>query len=104
MPGRSHLVGALMFLLAAAAAPLLPYWMLALATVSLANAMVVLGLIVLWRAGLVPFGQALYYCMGAYTVALVAKWTGFSDAIGLVLLGGIMAGLVAAVVGFLLAR
>jgi branched-chain amino acid transport system permease protein len=104
MPGRSHLVGALMFVLAAAAAPLLPYWMLALATVSLANALVVLGLIVLWRAGLVPFGQALYYCMGAYTVALVAKWTGFSDAIGLVLLGGISAGIVATLVGFLLAR
>jgi branched-chain amino acid transport system permease protein len=104
MPGRSHLVGALMFLLAAGAAPLLPYWMLALATVSLANALVVLGLIVLWRAGLVPFGQALYYCMGAYTVALFAKWTGFSDAIGLVLLGGIAAGFVATLVGFLLAR
>jgi ABC-type branched-subunit amino acid transport system permease subunit len=104
MRGRSHLAGAVMFLLAAAVAPVLPDWMISLATVSLANALVVLGLIVLWRAGLVPFGQALYYCMGAYTVALFAKWTGFSDAIGLVLLGGIAAGVVAALVGLLLAR
>ena len=63
-----------------------------------------LGLVVLWRAGLVSFGQALYYCIGAYTVALFARWTGFTDAIGLVLLGGIAAGVMAAVVGFLLAR
>lgn len=93
-----------MLLFAAAAAPLLPDWIVSLATISLANALVVLGLIVLWRAGLVSFGQALYYCIGAYTVALIAKWTGFSDAIGLVLLGGIAAGLVAGLVGFLVAR
>jgi branched-chain amino acid transport system permease protein len=104
MFGAAQVVGALMVLVAAAAAPLLPDWIVSLLTISLANALVVLGLIVLWRAGLVSFGQALYYCIGAYTVALLAKWTGFSDAIGLVLLGGIAAGLVAGVVGFLLAR
>jgi ABC-type branched-subunit amino acid transport system permease subunit len=52
----------------------------------------------------VSFGQALYYCVGAYTVALVARWTGFSDAVALVLLGGIAGGFVAVLVGFLLAR
>jgi branched-chain amino acid transport system permease protein len=104
MPGRAQLVGALMLLFAAAVAPLLPDWVVSLLTISLANALVVLGLIVLWRAGLVSFGQALYYCIGAYTVALFARWTGFSDAIGLVLLGGIAAGVVAGLVGLLLAR
>jgi branched-chain amino acid transport system permease protein len=104
MPGVTQLAGALLLLVAAAVAPLLPEWIVSLLTISLANALVVLGLVVLWRAGLVSFGQALYYCIGAYTVALLGKWTGFSDAIGLVLLGGIAAGLVAGVVGFLLAR
>ena len=66
-----------MFLFAAAAAPLLPEWMVSLATIAFANALVVLGLVVLWRAGLVSFGQALYYCIGAYVVALSARWTGF---------------------------
>ena len=93
-----------MFLIAAAAAPALPDWIVSLATIAFANALVVLGLIVMWRAGLVSFGQALYYCIGAYTVALVARRTGFTDAIGLIILGGMAAGLVAAVVGFLLAR
>jgi len=104
MPARAQLVGGIVFLLAAAAGPVLPDWIASLATIAFANALVVLGLVVLWRAGLVSFGQALYYCIGAYTVALIARWTGFTDAIALVLLGGIGAGLVAALVGALLAR
>src|ERR1700744_6125515 len=91
-------------LVAAAAALVLPDWITSLATIAFANGLVVLGLIVLWRAGLVSFGQALYYCIGAYIVALIGRWTGFSDAFALVLLGGIGAGLVAALVGVLLAR
>lgn len=92
------------FLAAAAAAFVLPDWMISLATIAFANGLVVLGLIVLWRAGLVSFGQALYYCVGAYAVALVGRWTGVTDAIILVLIGGASAGLVSFVVGFLLAR
>jgi branched-chain amino acid transport system permease protein len=104
MSGRGQLIGGLMFLFAAAAAPFLPDWVVSLVTIAFANALVVLGLVVLWRVGLVSFGQALYYCIGAYAVALTARWVGFTDAVGLVLLGGVMAGLVAALIGFLLAR
>ena len=104
MSGRGQLVGGLMFLFATAAAPLLPDWIVSLATVALANALVVLGLVVLWRAGRVSFGQAIYYCIGAYAVALTARWTGFRDAFALVVIGGVAAGLVAALIGFLLAR
>ena len=68
------------FLAAAAAALVLPDWIISLATIAFANGLVVLGLIVLWRAGLVSFGQALYYCIGAYAVALVGRWTGVTDA------------------------
>ncbi len=104
MAGRGQLVGGLLLLLAAAAGPALPDWVVSLATIAFANALVVLGLIVLWRAGLVSFGQALYYCIGAYIVALIARWGGFTDAFVLVLIGGIGAGVVAALIGFLLAR
>jgi ABC-type branched-subunit amino acid transport system permease subunit len=92
------------FLAAAAAALVLPDWIISLATIAFANGLVVLGLIVLWRAGLVSFGQALYYCIGAYAVALVGRWTGVTDAFALLLIGGAAAGLAAFVVGFLLAR
>ncbi len=101
---REKLAGGLAFLFAAAAAPLAPEWVVSLATIAFANALVVLGLVVLWRTGLVSFGQALYYCIGAYTVALIVRWSGFTDAFALVALGGVGAGIVAALVGFLLAR
>ena len=97
-------VGGLLLIVAAAAAPFLPDWVVSLATIAFANALVVLGLVVLWRVGLVSFGQALYYCIGAYAVALAGRWIGFTDAIALVLFAGVIAGLVAAGIGFLLAR
>src|ERR1700742_1506611 len=92
------------FRVAAAAGLGLPDWIISLATIAVANRFVVLGLIVLWRAGLVSFGQALYYCIGAYAVALIGRATGVTDALILILIGGVSAGLVAFVVGFLLAR
>jgi len=82
----------------------LPPWLISLATVSISSGLVVLGLIVLWRAGLVPFGQALYFATGAYAVALASRLLGWSDALALVALGALAAGLLAFLVGFLLAR
>src|SRR3974390_2549036 len=104
MSGRARLAGGLMILLTAVVAPLLAYWVVSLATIAFANALVVLGLVVLWRVGLVSFGQALYYCIGAYSVALTARWTGLTHAFALLLIGGAGAGVVAALIGFLLAR
>jgi ABC-type branched-subunit amino acid transport system permease subunit len=104
MATRANLVGAVCFILLAAIAPALPGWFLSLTTIAFANALVVLGLIILWRTGLVPFGQALYYCAGAYTVALLARWFKVSDAFVLIILGGVIAGLIAFLIGFLLAR
>jgi ABC-type branched-subunit amino acid transport system permease subunit len=105
MAGQGKIVlGALVVALAAAAALVLPAWLISLATIAFANGLVVLGLIVLWRAGLVSFGQALYYCIGAYAVALVGRWTGLTDAFALVSIGGAVAALAAFGIGFLLAR
>jgi len=104
MAWRSVVVGALAFVALAAAGPWLPPWLMSLATIAFANALVVLGLVLLWRTGLVPFGQALYYAIGAYSVALVARVWNVNDAFSAVIIGGVAAGLVAFVVGFLLAR
>src|ERR1700710_2395328 len=104
MARRSLIVVSSVFAVAAAAAFVLPDWVISLSTIAFANGLVVLGLIVLWRAGVVSFGQALYYCIGAYAVALIGRATGVTDALILVLIGGVAAGLVAFVVGFLLAR
>jgi ABC-type branched-subunit amino acid transport system permease subunit len=104
MVQNSRIATSFAFLIAAAATWLLPDWIISLATIAFANGLVVLGLIVMWRAGLVSFGHALYYCVGAYTVALIGRWTGVTDAFLLVFLGGASATAVAFVAGFLLAR
>jgi ABC-type branched-subunit amino acid transport system permease subunit len=101
---RATLFGAIAFAALAAAAPALPAWLVSLATVAFANALVVLGLVILWRAGLVPFGQALFYAIGAYAVALLSRYAGLRDVFLLVAVGAVAAGIVAYLVGFLLAR
>ena len=104
MRSRRTFVGALAFVVLAVAGAFAPAWITSLATVAFANGLVVLGLVILWRAGLVPFGQALFYAVGAYTVALIGRYTGLRDVFVLVVAGAIAAGLVAFLVGFLLAR
>src|SRR6266568_544229 len=101
---RQVLLGALAFVALAVAAPFAPAWFMSLATIAFANGLVVLGLVILWRAGLVPFGQALYYAIGAYSVALLGRYAGFTDAFLMVAVAGVAAGLVATCVGLLLAR
>jgi ABC-type branched-subunit amino acid transport system permease subunit len=83
---------------------LMPLWLMSLVTVALATGLVVAGLIILWRAGLVPFGQALFFASGAYAVALAGRWFGINDALALVAIGGLVATFVASFVGILLAR
>ena len=104
MAPRSIVLGTLVFLLVAAMAPTLPVWLVSLATIALANALVVLGLIILWRAGLVPFGQALFYAVGAYSVALITRYTGLRDVLVLIAAGAVLSCLTAFLAGFLLAR
>ena len=82
----------------------LPEWALFIAIISLAKGLVVLGLIVLWRAGLVSFGQGLFYGLGAYTVGILPQHTGWHDATVLVSVATVIAALAAFLTGFLLAR
>src|SRR4029077_17734640 len=77
---------------------------ISLVTLAMSTGLVICGLIILWRGGLVPFGQALFFATGAYTVALSGRWLGVTDAFLLIVLAVIMAALVAFVVGFLLAQ
>jgi ABC-type branched-subunit amino acid transport system permease subunit len=80
------------------AGPLIPSWLVFLLTIAFAKALVVLGLLVMMRAGLVSFGQGLYYGLGAYAAGLATNFFGITDAIALVALGG----LVSAIAGYVL--
>ncbi len=84
--------------------PFLPQWLLFLITVSLGKGLVVLGLLLLMRTGLVSFGQGLYYCLGAYTAGSLGLMMGVTDSLLLISGGALLAGLTAFVLGFLLAK
>ncbi len=82
----------------------LPAWAMFLVTMAFAKGLVALGIICLMRAGLVSFGQGLYYCIGAYIAALMSEWTGITDIALLTLLGVFVAVIVGSIFGPLLAN
>lgn len=90
--------------LLAAAAPFMPAWLSFLLTLAFAKALVVLGVVMQMRAGLVSFGQALYYCVGGYGVGMGAQMLGVKDAFALLALGTGAAVALALVCGYLLTR
>jgi ABC-type branched-subunit amino acid transport system permease subunit len=80
-----------------------PSWVVFLTTMAFAKGLVALGLVLLVRGGLVSFGQGLFYCAGAYAAGLAMRWTGASDALLLMALGGLTALLLGLVIAPLLA-
>ncbi len=91
------------FLILLAAAFFMPEWVRFIGLQSLARGTVALGLLVLWRSGLVSFGHALYFGVGAYAAAMLTL-VGYHDAFFLVFAGTLAAGLLAFILGFLLRR
>jgi ABC-type branched-subunit amino acid transport system permease subunit len=88
----------------AASAWVLPAWLAFLLTLALAKALVVLGIVIQMRAGLVSFGQALFYCIGGYGVGLASQYLGVRDAFALLALGTVAALVLALLCGWLLTR
>ncbi len=82
----------------------LPGWAVNMLALALANGLVVLGLAIQMRAGLVSFGQALYYGLGAYAAALLARLAGVTDAFVMAAAGAAVAAAAAFALGFLLSR
>lgn len=84
--------------------PLLPKWALFLLTIAIAKGLVSLGLMLQLRAGLVSFGQALYYCIGGYTAGSLGRFFNISDMLLQMVCGAFAAVFVALILGLLLAR
>jgi len=92
------------FVLLAIVGPWLPQWAMFIMTVAFARGLVALGLLLLLRTGLVSFGQALFYCLGAYSAGALGRFFGVSEIFVEMLVGGAVAAATAFVLGFLLAR
>ncbi len=81
----------------------LPDWIRFIVAQSFARGAVALGLLVLWRTGLVSFGHALFFAGGAYSAVFFQR-TVANDAFVMVFAGIAAGGLLAWVLGFLLRR
>jgi branched-chain amino acid transport system permease protein len=79
-------------------------WIVFLLALALAKGAVVLGVVLLLRGGLISFGHALYFAVGAYTVAFLANRFGVGEALVAVPLAMVISGLLAAALGLLLTR
>ena len=80
---------------------LLEEWMRTIGLQTLSRGLVAIGLLILWRAGLVSFGHALFFGFGAYTVAML-QIVGVKDIFFLMICGIFTAGMLAFLLGFLL--
>lgn len=94
----------LMAAIFAASAWVMPAWLAFLLTLAFSKALVVLGVVIQMRAGLVSFGQALFYCVGGYGVGLASQYLGVGDAFALLALGTLAAIVLALICGWLLTR
>lgn len=81
----------------------LPEWQF-LIIIALAKGCGVLGLLLLLRTGLVSFGQALYYGLGAYTVGILSQMFGMTDVLLVLLFAAVVPTAVAAVLGLLMSN
>jgi ABC-type branched-subunit amino acid transport system permease subunit len=83
---------------------LLPDWMKFIVTLALAKFPAVLGVALFLRGGMVTFGHAMFYAVGAYTVGFAVKWYGFREIFVLLPLGVLLGAAMAAIIGLVMAR
>ncbi len=77
---------------------LLPSWT-TLVTLILAKGIVVLGIIILLQAGQVSFGHAMFFGLGAYSVAFWGKYIGTGDLLLYIVIAPVVATMAGALVG-----
>lgn len=102
--GRLILIAAVTCAVLSLAGLLMPRWLSFLLTMAAANGLVSLGIVGLMRGGVVPFGQGMMLAAGGYAAALVYNHLGFTDALGMALIGGLAAALIALPFAPLLSR
>src|SRR3982751_5068380 len=103
-PSRLLLGGIALTAALLVAGAFMPKWLTFLVTMAASHGLVSLGIVLMMRGGVVSFGQGLVFAIGAYAAALAYTRLGMTDAIGLAVLGGIVATLAVAPFAPLLSR
>ena len=102
---RFALLGGVLAVVAALLAGLvIPKWLLFLTTMAASHGVVTLGIVLQMRGGVASFGQGMVFAAGGYAAALLSNQAGLTDAVLLVLAGGVAATLISAPFAPLLAR
>jgi hypothetical protein len=81
-----------------------PNWIVNQFMFGFSRALAILGLMVLWRTGLVSFGHAFYFGLGAYAVAILDSKLGVSDVFLRLMAGAVVAGFAGFLIGFIHAK
>jgi branched-chain amino acid transport system permease protein len=84
--------------------PILPRWAMFLINVSLCYGIVVLGMMLLMRTGVVSFGHGLYYCLGAYAAGTLDQVYKISDMAVMLIAAMIATAVVSTALGLLLRK
>lgn len=87
-----------------AVGPVLPRWAMFLINLSLCYGIVVLGMMLLMRTGVVSFGHGLYYCLGAYAAGTLDQVYKISDMAVMLVAAIVVTALASAVLGLLLRK
>lgn len=101
---KTLIAGAVAIVVLLIAGLAMPKWLLFLSTMAISHGMVSMGIVILMRSGVVSFGQGFVFAAGGYAAALLANRLGITDALVLVLGGGLAAALCAAPFAPLLSR
>ena len=101
-PTLSILIAGSIVLLAVG--PFLPRWTMFLINVSLCYGIVVLGMLLLMRTGVVSFGHGLYYCLGAYAAGTLDQVYKISDMAVMLVAAVIVTAVASAALGLLLRK
>ncbi len=102
MDKKIHLITILGLCVILAGNFIFPKWLTFLFTISLSKALIVVGIVILMRVGLVSFGQGLYYCIGGYVAGICQKFFGINDFFLILLIGIFISLIISAVLGILL--
>ena len=83
---------------------LLPDYAINIISLSFCNGLVILGLLLLMRAGLISFGHGMYYCLGGYAVAMTYNFLQIKEVFVLIAFSILAGFIVSFFLGFFVRR
>ena len=83
---------------------LLPDYAINIISLSFCNGLVILGLLLLMRAGLISFGHGMYYCLGGYAVAMTYNFLQIKEVFILIAFSVLAGFIVSFFLGFFVRR